>query len=604
MLIPRLHRFLTAPIAETAAPNHSRTATPTFIFWLSLSLTFAAIYGLIGLHKAFRAEYIVAKDAREYVFWMQRFIDPELLPHDLIADYFKSITPSGYAAVYHLMASVGINPLLLSKILPIVLALVTTCYCFGVCLQLLPVPAAGFIATLLLNQSLWFRDDLASATPRAFVYPLLLAFFYYLLRRSVLAVGVAIALQGLFYPPLVFISVGILFVRLWNWQLWPPHLERNRFNYFLFVLGLGIAFLLLFPYAMSTSEFGPLVNATEARNMPEFWPGGRHPYFDPNPWKFWLVGQHSGAIPPLLPPLIWIGLLLPVVLRNPSRFPLVKQIKSSVTLLPQIVLVSLGLFFAAHALLLKLFFPSRYTSHTFRIVMALAAGIVLTVMLDAVLQTAKQLIKPRWSPNLNWRQPLQFRQVISSRQQFVIGASTVVVGAILFLYPNFAPGFPLTNYRVSGESGLYEFFQKQSKDILIATLSDEANDIPTFAQRSILVGKEYALPFHLGYYRQIRQRAIDLIHAQYSQDLAEAESVIQKYGIDFWLLDRAAFTPDYLTNSWFTQYHTATHEALKTIEQGTVPALSRLTERCSVFEDELLIVLPAKCIANRAVGSK
>ena len=587
MLILFLQRFFTTTIPEKSTPTHNRTTTTTLMFWLSLSLVFAAIYGTSGLQKAFTSKYIVAKDAREYVFWMQRFIDPELLPHDLIADYFKSITPSGYAAVYHLMASIGINPLLLSKILPIVLALVTTYYCFSVCLQLLPVPTAGFIASLLLNQSLWFRDDLVSATPRAFVYPLLLAFFYYLLRRSVLAVGVVIALQGLFYPPLVFISVGILLVRLWNWSLWPPRLERNRFNYFLGVLGLGIAFLVMLPYATSTSEFGPLVNATEARTMPEFWPGGRHPYFDSNPWKFWLVGQHSGVLTPLLPPLIWMGFLLPV-LRNPSRFPLVKQLTSAVAILPQIMLVSLWLFFAAHALLLKLFFPSRYTSHTFRIVMAIAAGIVLTLMLDAVLlQADKLLLKFGWS-----------------RRHFVLLALTILMGAALILSPNFVQGFPVTNYRVSGESELYKFFQKHPKDILIATLSDEANDIPTFSQRSILVGKEYALPFHLGYYRQIRQRAIDLIHAQYSQNLAEAESLIQKYGIDFWLLDKSAFTSEYLTNSWFTQYHTATLKALQTIEQGIVPALSKLSGRCSIFENDHLVVLQASCITKVGLVQK
>ena len=76
-------------------------------------------------------EYVCQDDAREYVFWMQRFIDPELLPDDLIADYFQSITPSGYAALYQLMASFGITPLLLSKILPIFLGLIITIYVFG-----------------------------------------------------------------------------------------------------------------------------------------------------------------------------------------------------------------------------------------------------------------------------------------------------------------------------------------------------------------------------------------------------------------------------------------------------------------------------------------
>lgn len=582
LLIARLHKFFTAPIAKTSAPSYDRFSASR-VFWFSLSLTFAAFYGFLGLQKAFKTEYVVAKDAREYVFWMQQFVDPELLPHDLIADYFKSVTPSGYALVYQLIASIGINPLLLSKILPIVLGLITTAYCFGVCLQLLPVPAAGFIATLLLNQSLWFRDDLASATPRAFVYPLFLAFLYYLLRNSLVRVCVALALQGLFYPPLVFISLGILCVRLWDWRRWPPRIEPNRSHYLLCAAGLGVASLVMLPYTFASSEFGPIVTATQARAMPELWPGGRHPFFDNNPWRFWLLGQHSGILPPLLPPSIWMGLLLPVVLLYPSRFPLVRQVKNTVTVLPQIALVSLGLFFAAHALLLKLFFPTRYTGHTLRVVMAIAAGIVLTVMLDAVFHACKQLAQSHQKRRLFW-----------------VLASTVTLGAQLLLYPNLSAGFPMTNYRVSGESALYHFFQKQPKNILIASLSEEANNIPTFSQRSILVSREYALPFHLGYYRQIRQRVIDLISAQYSHDLVAAQQLIQKYGIDFWLLERTAFTPEYLTNNipWLKSFQPAFTQALANLKQGTTPALAGVMKRCSVFETKSLVVLQADCIAK------
>ena len=140
MLITRLHRFLTAPIA--------RTFKPQVKFWLSLSLTLAAIYGILGLQQAFSSEYVVADYARQHVFWMQRFLDRELFPNDLIADYFQSVAPWGYTTLYRLMASLGINPLFFSKLLPIVLGLITTGYCFGVCMQMLPVPAAGFIATL------------------------------------------------------------------------------------------------------------------------------------------------------------------------------------------------------------------------------------------------------------------------------------------------------------------------------------------------------------------------------------------------------------------------------------------------------------------------
>jgi len=39
------------------------------------------------------------------------------------------------------------------------------------------VPTAGFIATLLLNQSLWMKDDLVSATPELLCIHCFLAFF-------------------------------------------------------------------------------------------------------------------------------------------------------------------------------------------------------------------------------------------------------------------------------------------------------------------------------------------------------------------------------------------------------------------------------------------
>ncbi len=579
MMISRLRQLLTTPMDQTLSYDRSNQST-SILFWLSLSLGFAIYYSSLGLQKAFRAEYIVQDDAREYVFWMQQFVNPSLFSHDLIADYFKSITPPGYAAIYHLIANLGIQPLLLSKLLPVVIGVVTTFYGFGVCLQLFPIPISGFVAMLLLNQSLWFRDDLSSATPRAFVYPLFLAFLYYLLRHIRLGVIATIVLQALIYPPLVFITIAVLFLRLWNWERGRTQFHRERLPFFALAAGLG--FLALLPYAVSSAQFNPIVTKAEALAMPELYPGGRHPYFDPNLWQFWLTGQHSGILPPLLPPLIWAGLALPIVAKNPVRFPLIRQLKNSVSVLVQTAIVSLGLFFAAHALWLKLFFPTRYTIHTWRMVMAIAAAITLTAVLDAVLLRCQELASAhRWQP-LFWRLTL-------------IG----FLAALLFLFPNFSSNFPATNYRTSGEGKLYQFLQKQPQDSLIATLSDEANSIPTFAQRSVLIGKEYALPFHLGYYRQIRQRSLALIEAQYSPELAPVQQMIQQYGIDFWLLDRTAFTPNYLLEkNWLQSFQPAFNEASAHLEQKTVSALAKLAKKCSVFESESLMLLKADCIAQ------
>ncbi|MBD2104797.1 hypothetical protein [Leptolyngbya sp. FACHB-261] len=550
-------------------------------FWFGLSLAFALYYCVLAIGQAFGSEYVVQDDAREYVFWMQRFLDPELLPNDLIADYFQSVTPPGYAALFRLMAGVGVTPLLLSKLLPVALCLVSTIYCFGFCLQLLPVPMAGFITTVLLNQSLWVKDDLASATPRAFVYPLLLAFLYYLSRRSLLPCLASLALLGLFYPPLVFVAAGVLCLSLLRWQGWRPQLDSNRSNVRFCVLGLGVVLLVLLPYALGSSRFGPMISLAKAKLMPEFAANGRIRFFSDNPWFFWLEGQHSGLRLTFTPALYAASFLLPILLRYPERFPLVRQLRPALVILPQLVLASVAIFLLAHATLFKLFLPSRYTQHSFKILMAVAAGIALTVLLHALLTWGSR----RSEQNFNPKKILAF-------------SLAGLLGMVLITYPSFLKKFPRTGYVTGHFPELYEFFAQQPKDSLIASLAEEADNLPTFAQRSILVGQEYVLPYHMGYYRQVRQRTADLLQAQYSSDWAVIRDLIQTYGVDFWLLDRAAFEPEYITRKrWLRQLQPETSEALSALKQGT-PVLAQPLDRCEAFATEKWVVLRADCLLN------
>jgi hypothetical protein len=573
MLITHLQKFLTASTAKTSK-SYIR-------FWFSLSLAFAIIYSLLELQQAFSSAYVVQDDARVYVSWMQRFLEPGLLPNDLITDYFQSVTPSGYAAFYKLIAAVGIEPLLLSKFLPIFLRVLTTGYCFALCMQMLPVPTAGFLTTLLFNQTLSMRDDLVSSTPRAFIYLLFIAFLYYLLRRSLLPCLGAIALCGLFYPPFLFILAGILILRLWRWEGKLPRLSNYRLDYVFCATGVGLSLLMMLPYAFSSSEFGPVITGIEARALPAFSETGRIPFFDDNPLWFWFFGQHSGLFPNVFEhPLSLIGLLLPILLRYPNRFPKALQVANTVILLPQIALVSFGMFVAAHALLYKLFAPARYTRYSVRFVMIVAAGIALVVILDALFRWAKQQAQ------------------LSARRQFLALGLTALLGTVLVFYPHFLKDFPNSNYIVGKAPAMYKFFQAQPKDILIASLSEEADNLPTFSKRAILVGWEYAVPYHVSYDRQIRQRATDLIRAQYTDNLAEVKNFIQKYGVDFFVLDRAAFTPEYIsTNPWFRQWQLIAKDISVMLEQEVTPALVGTLERCSVLETEDLIVLQAECIA-------
>ena len=82
-----------------------------FRLWVGLSVLVCLYYGLISAHYGLSQDYIVQDDARQHVVWLQRFIDPELFPNDLIADYFMSLAPMGYKTVYWLTAKVGIEPI-------------------------------------------------------------------------------------------------------------------------------------------------------------------------------------------------------------------------------------------------------------------------------------------------------------------------------------------------------------------------------------------------------------------------------------------------------------------------------------------------------------
>ncbi|MEG4211760.1 hypothetical protein [Microcoleus sp. S13_B4] len=574
VLIARLHKFLTATVDRT-----SRSQT---IFWLTLSLTFAAVYAILGLKQVFSAEYMVQDDARQHVFWMMRFVDPELFPNDFIANYFQSVAPAGYSTLYKLAATVGIHPLFFHKILPLFLGLISTYYCFGLCLEMLPVPMTGFIASLLLNQHMWMTDDLASTTPRAFIYPIFLAFLYYLSRTSLLPCLGAIALIGLFYPPYALVAAGILVLRLLSWKNGGWRLSGDRTNYLFCTTGLGVIFLVMLPYALDNSEFGPTYTAAEAKQMSEFAPGGRNAFFRPNPKDYWLTGRGSGMFPKSLftPVTHCVGLLFPLLLFLRSAFPLANQIQSKIWLLLQLFLASSAMFFAAHATIFKLYQPGRYTAYSLRFIVVFISAIVLTLIIDRVGHWASKTATTFDLKNL------------------VALITTATIAIAVVLYPCFVEKFPTAGY-VEGEMpALYKFFEQQPKDILIASIAAETDDLPTFSQRSVLVAKEYAVPYQKGYYSKFRQRVSDLIRAQYTPDRAVLQNFINQYGVDFWMIERKALTLDYVEEyGWLNQFD-STPEAMLYLKQGKIPALASAMTSCAVFQNEFVVVLDASCIVK------
>jgi hypothetical protein len=582
-------------------------------FWLILSFTFSLSYSLVALNQTLNADYLIPDDGRQHLFWMQRFIDPDLFPGDWITDYFQSIAPPGHKAFYWFFAQLGLHPYLTAKLLPTFLGIVVTFYSFETCLALLPIPFTGFMATVLLNQNLWMQDGLSSGAARSFILPLAYAFFYYFLRSSLWGCLITIALISSIYPPLVLVISALLIVQLWDGsQGSSPSqkmLQKMRQPYQFYLWGLVVAGLVLVPQILlGDAPFGPTVSLEQAQTMPEFWPGGRNQFFNPNhPWDFWFNGSGSGLklASGLTSPLMFSAFLLPLLAHFKGFFPLAHRLRSHVQVLGQFALVSIGLFLLAHTLLFHLYLPSRYSQHSFRLIFVLASAIALTLILEACLRRAILILERRFS-FLLWRRyangdaPRTFKAKLGAMA--IVGLCLAVIIVQLF-YPQLTlKTFPKLDYVSGSYPELYEFLQQQPKTIKIGSIDSEASNLPSFAARSVLISPEAGISYHWGYYQEFRQRALDLIAAQYSPSLTTFNQIVETYQIDLWLLNSAAFEPEYLDQSaWLQQFQpvvsTASQQLHHPQQHCLEPVLKSFAPRCTVFSVENLLVLDTDCLA-------
>ena len=380
-------------LGQGALPALRLRCSPTVV-WLSLSLLLTALHGALGLIDGFDSRYAIQSDARQYVTWMVRYQDPAYFPNDLIADYFQAVTPPGYSAFFGWLTAAGADPLIVAKLIPVALGLAVTAYAFGLCLHLLPSAPAAFLATVILNQNLWMTDDLISATPRAFGFPILVAFLYYLARRSLPGTVVTVALGGLFYPQVAVIAAGTLVLSLLRWRNGRPALTRDRHDLLICAAGVLAALALLTLSASRASIYGPAMPADEARTLPIFLPGGRAEFFFNDPWQFWVERQRSGFLrQPFGPPAIWAGLLLPILVLMRRSFPLAARLADGARPLPQLLVASFALFLLAHALLFRLYLPGRYAQHSVRIILSIAAGLALAIIAERIFALVR-----RWRP--------------------------------------------------------------------------------------------------------------------------------------------------------------------------------------------------------------
>lgn len=559
-------------------------------FYLTVIVTL--YFGIVSLVHAFSSPYIVQDDARQAIVWFERLFDSSLFPQDYIADYALEgySTYPGVKWIYELGILAHVRPLVLAKCIPLILGLFTSVYYFRFCFSIIPSGLCAFISTVILSQNIWTNDNLSSGTPRAFLYPIFAGFLYYLVQKKFFHCLAFTALQAAFYPPFVLVCLCILGVRCIDFSQRPIPLSRDKSLYVWAIASLGVALLILFPILThSSSSYGAVVTRQQMLSMPEFAPHGRTPFFIDDPLAFWFGGT-SGLKPPVYPFAIWLAYLLPFLLRRKQKHNLLLD-QANLSILTQVVAAALILFFAAHLLLFKLYWPSRYPYHALPFVFSLSGGIVVTLAFS------------------RFQKLLKDRHFVTLKRRHQVSNTVLPLLLILMLGVPFVPSIFLDyqDWTIGRSPELYRFIAQQPKTTLVAGLGLETSNIPSFSLRSVLFSQELAISFHVKYYQEIRERIIQVLTAQYSADLKDLQTVSQNYGIDYWLLVRGALKPQYLTrkgNDWLLQYQPQTDRARLSLEQGISPAIARMIEPCSVVKTDRVTLLDSSCILRQNSKAK
>ncbi len=575
--------------------NVSYQAPSSGYFYLALAIS--VYLGLTSCLYAFSGEYIVQDDVRQGTVWVERWVDGSLFPGDYFANYAQAQwnNSPGVKWVYELGVFAGLHPMVLAKILPLFLGLLTSIFYFRFCLTVFPSGLCAFLSTVILSQNTWMNDDITSATPRAFLFPIFAGFLYCLGRKHLRLGLLLTALQTIFYAPLVLVHLCMLGLRCLDGSARPFPLSQRRQPYIWAIASFVVVIVLLAPILnhSGVSDYGELVTRQQMLSMPEFARNGRTPFFINDPLEFWFSGT-SGLNTPVYPYAIWLAYLLPFVLKRKAvkRPPMVGSIDShrvDTAILVQMGVAALVLFFAAHLLLFKLYWPSRYPYHTFPFLFSIGAGIVLTLWISWVQQRLRGSLVPD----------------LLRKSLAILSIGFMAVMLLLPLVPSIFLGFQ--GWIHGSSPTLYRFIAQQPKNTLIAGLGEEVSNLPAFTLRSVLFSREMAIPFHMKLYAQMKARIVKVLEAQYSDDPKAIQTAIQTYGIDYWLVDRNAFTPAYLSkqgNAWLLQYQPQAEEARRSLERGTIPALQPLIESCTVINASDTALLESACLLRQIAAAK
>jgi len=498
-------------------------------------------------------KYAINDDVRQ-ANYILTYKDHDLFKGDVITQYFKSWNPIGVKAFYALISNIA-DPLSVTKILPFFLFLFSTYLIFKIGLSLGSLRMA-FLSSILFIFVTWSRmrfSVFGSSNGADFGYLLFIAFIYFLIKRNFTVLASVLFLLCLFYPPLLLVCVITLLLSFREERKMKVVLDRAKII-MIVVLLIGIA--LMFLYKVSNNL--RMVNLAEMRHMAEFYPGGRKEIFYPNFYLRWTNAESGLGIADFpMQFLIVASFMMMLVLKNKSF--------SIPRIFRNIFIASIVSFILATIFMYQLHGPARYFG---RYSIPIVLIFYVLINLDRILT--------------------KMRHVFLSRLLFLL----------FFILLSFVFIFRLERrYIIAPYPKLYEFLSKLPKDAVIASHPEIADNIPIFAQRTVLINEETSTPEHLSLYPILKGRTLDFFRAYYSESEKDIKEFCKKYDISYLVVNKNHFSSDYLKRGEF--YFEPFNSYIKKIVRSKNSfALITICKKMSIFKDSDICLVASKDILS------
>jgi hypothetical protein len=230
--------------------------------------------------------------------------------------------------------------------------------------------------------------------------------------------------------------------------------------------------------------------------------------------------------------------------------------------------------------------------------LAIAAGVGIAALVEMVFRQ-KEAPEGGRDESRPYGRPSSGRGAIHRAPSGWWGLATVavavLVAATLVLYPAHYDG----NFVQDRTPEISAYLRTLPPETIVLAPPVESDSVPAFSGRRVLMNREYALAYHLGYYREVERRVRDGIAMYYAETPRQLVALADAHGVTAVILDPAAFDPATAADAWAGSFAPYTSAVLEQLQPRRRFALLDERRRCGAMSEGELTVVLINCLRGR-----